>query len=33
MQKMIWTPNESVGANSETPNHAFALFHESHKSY
>ena len=22
---MIWTPNESTGANSETPNHAFAL--------
>jgi hypothetical protein len=25
MQKMIWTPSESTGANSETPNHAFAL--------
>jgi hypothetical protein len=25
MQKMIWTPSESAGANSETPNHAFAL--------
>jgi hypothetical protein len=25
MQKKIWTPNESTGANSETPNHAFAL--------
>jgi hypothetical protein len=24
MQKMIWTPSESAGANSETPNHAFA---------
>jgi hypothetical protein len=24
MQKMIWTPSESMGANSETPNHAFA---------
>jgi hypothetical protein len=23
MQKMIWTPSESMGANSETPNHAF----------
>jgi hypothetical protein len=25
MQKMIWTPSESAGANSEIPNHAFAL--------
>jgi hypothetical protein len=24
MQKMIWIPSESAGANSETPNHAFA---------
>jgi hypothetical protein len=24
MQKMIWTPSESAGANSETPNHAFS---------
>jgi hypothetical protein len=25
MQKMIWNPSKSAGANSETPNHAFAL--------
>jgi hypothetical protein len=24
MQKLIWTPSRSAGANSETPNHAFA---------
>jgi hypothetical protein len=30
MQKMIWIPSESVGANSEIPNHAFAQHRDVH---
>jgi hypothetical protein len=33
MQKMIWTSSESPSANSETPNHAFALEGMGHGAY